>query len=276
MTDRLKQYEKVKTAISDYNRTTVNDTASHVLKGAIVFVLGKQCLKTEKLLFTGKTSGILTVSYSTDEKPTDDQISAIEEHAMKMISENTPLHIVSCSRLLAYQQYGIITDHYNHSVDTDELSIVTIDGCPSSACNGSHLQSVGALQYISINKIKHVKNKLLEFEFYVDGHRYQSDTEAETIQFIGDTANEMVTLDDFSQQPNESNDKPSNETPKEVSDTSSDTKSNEAKEPKRINEVIVKKFPHENPYTKYIKKPAPVEEKGGLSRLSHNIKCVIF
>jgi alanyl-tRNA synthetase len=140
--DARREAARVLAEASNNKRTKINDTAAHVLKGAIVRVLGDQCATTTQLLFGSTAKGTLTVSYKAAEKPTDAQLRESEIAALATIQANAAVAITQCTRSQAAERFGAsVFDDVNSTSactaeDAEQVSIVQIDGCPPNCCKG--------------------------------------------------------------------------------------------------------------------------------------------
>ena len=116
-------------------------TTLHVLKGAVVKVLGKDALWTASTYVSGK-HGRLTVKFNR--KPTSEEIKAIEELANQKVREALKVEVEVMPRSEAERVYGnIIYDLFPVPNEVKELSIVIIKDTDGSiwninACNKQH------------------------------------------------------------------------------------------------------------------------------------------
>jgi alanyl-tRNA synthetase len=144
-------------------------TALHVLKGAVVRVLGEGSLWTASTYVSGK-HGRLTVTCSA--KPSDEQVKEIEVLASKKISENLRVEVKTIPRSEAEKTYGnIIYDLFPVPPEVKELTLVIIHDTDGSiwninACNKEHLPTTGLIGKITIEKPRfRASKKLLEIPF---------------------------------------------------------------------------------------------------------------
>lgn len=156
-------------ANTNYSNEVRTHTALHILKGAVVKVLGKDAMWTASTYVSGK-HGRLTVKFNR--KPTNDEIKAIEELANKKIKENLRVEIKVMPRDEAERTYGnIIYDLFPVPQEVKELSIVIVFDTDGSiwninACNKEHCTTAGCVGEISIKKVRFRKSKqLLEISF---------------------------------------------------------------------------------------------------------------
>ncbi len=147
-------------------------TALHVLKGAVVRVLGKDALWTASTYVNGK-HGRLVVQFNR--KPTDEEIKAIEELANAKIQEDLKVEVVVMERKQAEETYGdVIYDIFKVPEEIKELSIVIVRDVDGSvwninACNKQHLPSTRPIGRIKLEKVRFRQSKnLLELPFDIE------------------------------------------------------------------------------------------------------------
>ncbi len=147
-------------------------TALHVLKGAVVKVLGENAMWTASTYVSGK-HGRLTVKFNR--KPSEDEVRAIEELANRKIKENLRIEVKVMPRNVAEQIYGqVIYDLFPVPEDVKELSIVIVYDTDGSiwninACNKQHCTTSGCIGRIKIRKIRFRRSKqLLEISFDIE------------------------------------------------------------------------------------------------------------
>jgi alanyl-tRNA synthetase len=158
--------------IESYPVEVRTHTALHVLKGAVVRVLGEEAMWTASTYVNGR-HGRLTVKFNR--KPTPEEIRAIEELANKAIEWDLPVEIIVLPREEAERRYGnIIYDLFPVPQQVKELSIVIIRGPEGriwniNACNKQHTKSTGAIGRIRLGKPRFRKSKqLLELPFDIE------------------------------------------------------------------------------------------------------------
>ncbi|MEO3993876.1 MAG: alanyl-tRNA editing protein [Desulfurococcaceae archaeon TW002] len=146
-------------------------TAIHVLKGAVVRVLGEGSLWTASTHVSGK-HGRLTVTCLS--KPSDEQVRKIEELANKKVLEDLRVEVKNIPRTEAEKTYGnIIYDLFPVPPDVEELTIIVVRDTDGSiwninACNKEHLQSTRFIGEIVLEKPRfRASKKLLEIPFNV-------------------------------------------------------------------------------------------------------------
>ena len=139
-------------------------TALHVLKGAVVKVLGEEAKWTAGVYVNG-SHGRLTVKFNR--KPTNEEVAMIEEFANRKIEENAPIEVYELSREEAERRFGEdIYDLFPIPPEVRTLKIVVIDGWNVNACNKEHTKTTGEIGRIKIKKVRFRKSKeLLEISF---------------------------------------------------------------------------------------------------------------
>jgi alanyl-tRNA synthetase len=137
-------------------------TALHVVKGAIQKVLGAKW--TTSVSVNG-SHGRISVEF--DRKPTDSEITLIEQYANNKIAENLPIMIHNLSRIEAEERWGdIIYDKFSIPEHITELSICQIKDWNINACNKEHTSSTGEIGSVRIMKPRfRAKKSLLEIPF---------------------------------------------------------------------------------------------------------------
>jgi len=147
-------------------------TALHILKGAVVKILGEKALWTASTYVSGK-HGRLTIKF--DRKPTQEEIKAIEDLANKKIEEDLRIEVKTMPREEAERAYGnIIYDLFPVPPHIKELSIVIVydrDGSiwNINACNKQHTPSSRYIGRIKLRKPRFRASKqLLELPFDIE------------------------------------------------------------------------------------------------------------
>jgi alanyl-tRNA synthetase len=143
-------------------------TAIHILKGAVVYILGKGA-KWSASAYSQGTHGGLTVQF--DRKPTDEEMKRIEEAANQKIKENVATEIHALTRSDAEARWG--DDIYDLFPLSPELKVVKIFHLPNwnvNTCGKQHCEMTGDIGEIKIEKWRYRGNKrLLEMSFDVTG-----------------------------------------------------------------------------------------------------------
>jgi len=141
-------------------------TALHVLKGAVVKVLGEEAKWTASVYVNGK-HGRLTVKFNR--KPTKEEIKEIERLANEKIRENVSVEVYELPRDEAEKRFGKeIYDLFPLPEEIRTLKVVVIEGWNINACNKEHTKTTGEIGQIKIRKVRFRKAKeLLEISFDV-------------------------------------------------------------------------------------------------------------
>ncbi len=141
-------------------------TALHVLKGAVVKVLGNEAMWTASTYVSGNR-GRLVVQFTR--KPSIEEIDKIFELANLKIREDVPIKVLHLARSEAEEIFGkIIYDLYPVPGEVDTLQVVVIDGWNINACSKEHLRSTGGVGRVRLRKWRfRGSKKLLELSFEV-------------------------------------------------------------------------------------------------------------
>jgi len=139
-------------------------TALHVVKGAVVKVLGA---KWTASVYTNGNHGRLTVKFNR--KPTNEEINEIERLANEKVKENVPIKVYELPRGEAERRFGDeMYDLFPIPPEIKTLRVVVIDGWNINACNKEHTKTTGEIGEIKIRKVRFRKSKeLLEISFDV-------------------------------------------------------------------------------------------------------------
>ncbi len=147
-------------------------TALHVIKGAVVRILGEGAMWTASTYVEGK-HGRLVVQF--DRKPTEEELKAIEDLANAKIAEDLGVEVVRMPREEAERVYGdAVYDLFRVPEEVRELYVVVIrekDGSVwnVNACSKQHLPSIGPVGRIRLGKARFRQaKKLLELPFDVE------------------------------------------------------------------------------------------------------------
>jgi alanyl-tRNA synthetase len=147
---------------------TRTHTALHVVKGAIVKVLGDDAKWTAGVSVDG-SHGRITIQFNR--KPTDEEIAEIERLANLKIEEDQPIEMHAMSRADAEARWGtLIYDLFPLPEHITELQIFHLPGWNVNACNKEHTSSTGAVGPLAISKTRYRNSKqLLEVSFDLTG-----------------------------------------------------------------------------------------------------------
>ncbi|EGG16336.1 putative alanyl-tRNA synthetase [Cavenderia fasciculata] len=149
-------------------RDPITDTACHILKGAVVTVLGTPV--TASVECNNKVKGRLTVEYDSDVKPSDENVKRIEKEANNIVKANLPLKAFSMDRKEAETKYTeskvnntYIYDKFPVPESVTTLTLVEIENWNINCCPAQHLEKTGDIGYIKIIGTNHRPQKK-EFE----------------------------------------------------------------------------------------------------------------
>jgi len=147
-------------------------TALHVVKGAVVHVLGEAAKWTASTYVNG-SHGRLVVKFSR--KPTREEIEEIERLANEAVEKNLGVEVLVLPREVAEQRFGDdIYDLFPVPPEVRELSIVVIRDVDGSiwninACNKEHTETTSCIGRIRLGKPRFRRSKeLLEIPFDIE------------------------------------------------------------------------------------------------------------
>lgn len=137
-------------------------TALHVLKGAVVKVLGAKW--TAGVNVNG-SHGRLTVQL--DRKPTSQEITTIEELANEKIRGDVPIEELEMDRTDAEERWGdTIYDLFPLPASITRLRIFRLPEWNVNACNKEHTKTTGEIGSLKISNIRfRAKKQLLEISY---------------------------------------------------------------------------------------------------------------
>ncbi len=140
-------------------------TALHVLKGAVVRVLGAKW--TAGVSVNG-SHGRLTVQF--DRKPTEEEVSKIQEEANAKIEEDAAIEIHEMERSEAEKRWGdLVYDLFPLPASIKRLSVFNLPGWNVNACNKEHTTTTGEIGPLRITKTRfRAKKGLLEISFNIE------------------------------------------------------------------------------------------------------------
>ena len=141
-------------------------TALHVVKGAVVKVLGEKAKWTASTYVSGNR-GVLVVKF--DRKSTPEEVREIERLANEKVKENVPILVYELPREEAEERFGEdMYDLFPIPQDVRTLKVVVIENWNVNACNKEHTSRTGEIGEIKIRKVRFRRNKeLLEISFDV-------------------------------------------------------------------------------------------------------------
>ncbi|MBN2335673.1 alanyl-tRNA editing protein [Candidatus Bathyarchaeota archaeon] len=142
-------------------------TAIHVVKGAIVKVLGDGARWSASAAADG-SHGRIAVQF--DRKPTEDEVREIERQANLKVEEDQPIEIHRLSREEAEARWGdYIYDLFPLPEHIRDLSVFHLPGWNVNTCAKEHTESTGQVGRITISKARYRNSKgLLEVSFNVE------------------------------------------------------------------------------------------------------------
>ena len=141
-------------------------TALHVVKGAVVRVLGEKAKWTASVYVNG-SHGRLAVKF--DRKPTPEEIAEIERLANGKVQEDVPVRVYELPRDEAEKRFGEdMYDLFPIPPEVRTLRVVVIEGWNVNACNKEHTRTTGEVGEVKIRKVRFRRSKeLLEISFDV-------------------------------------------------------------------------------------------------------------
>ncbi|MDI3475848.1 MAG: alanyl-tRNA synthetase [Thermococcaceae archaeon] len=141
-------------------------TALHVVKGAVVKVLGEEAKWTAST-YVKENRGVLIVKFSR--KPTAEEVAGIERLANEKVEEDVPIEVYELPREEAEKRFGEdMYDLFPIPPDVRTLRVVVIEGWNVNACKEEHAGTTGEVGEIRIRKVRFRPNKeLLEVSFEV-------------------------------------------------------------------------------------------------------------
>ncbi|MCD6372894.1 MAG: alanyl-tRNA editing protein [Thermococcus sp.] len=141
-------------------------TALHVLKGAVVKVLGEGAKWTASVYVDGN-HGRLTVKF--DRKPSPEEVAEIERLANEKVKENVPVQVYELPREEVEERFGEdMYDLFPVPPEVRTLRVVVIEGWNVNACKEEHTKTTGEIGEIKIQKVRFRRSKeLLEISFDV-------------------------------------------------------------------------------------------------------------
>ncbi|WP_099209254.1 alanyl-tRNA editing protein [Thermococcus henrietii] len=141
-------------------------TALHVLKGAVVKVLGRDAKWTASTYAKGNR-GVLAVKFNR--KPAPEEVEEIERLANEKVRENVPVEVYELPRGKAEKRFGDdMYDLFPVPKEVKTLKVVVIEGWNVNACNKEHTRTTGEIGEIRIRKARFRRSReLLEISFEV-------------------------------------------------------------------------------------------------------------
>ncbi|WP_297068126.1 alanyl-tRNA editing protein [Thermococcus sp.] len=142
-------------------------TALHVVKGAVVKVLGENAKWTASTHVKGNR-GVLTVRFYR--KPSLAEITEIERLANGKVREDVPINVYELPRAEAEKRFGKeMYDIFPIPPEVSTLKVVVIEDWNVNACNKEHTKTTGEIGRIKIRKARFRRSReLLEISFDVE------------------------------------------------------------------------------------------------------------
>ena len=146
---------------------TRTHTALHIVKGAIVKVLGPDAKWSTSAGVDG-SHGRIAVEFNR--KPTDQEIAEIQKKVDEKIEEDAEIEIHELSRRDAEARWGDwIYDKFPLPVSIQQLSVFYLPDWNVNACNKKHTETTGQIGAIKITKTRYRKSKqVLEVSYEVE------------------------------------------------------------------------------------------------------------
>ena len=141
-------------------------TALHIVKGAIVNVLGVDAKWSTSAGVDGRR-GRIAVEYNR--KPTSEEIEEIQRRVNEKVAEDASIEIHSMSRKAAEDRWGDwIYDKFPLPESIQHVSIFHLPDWNVNACNKQHTNSTGEVGEIEIVKTRYRNSKnVLEVSFEI-------------------------------------------------------------------------------------------------------------
>jgi alanyl-tRNA synthetase len=132
-------------------------TALHIVKGAIVKVLGPDAKWSTSANIEG-SHGRIAVEFNR--KPTDEELAQIQEKVDEKIAEDATIKIHNMSRRDAEARWGDwIYDKFPLPESIQQLSIFYLPDWNVNACNKKHTETTGMVGKIQITKTRYRNSK---------------------------------------------------------------------------------------------------------------------
>lgn len=155
---------------ADYPVEVRAHTALHVLKGAVVRVLGPGSRWTASTYVRGGHGRLVVTA---DHKPSGEELARVEGLANRVVEADVPIRVEVLPRSVAEGRYGDeIYDLFPVPGDVTELSIVVIPDpwgngfWNINACNKQHTPSTGCVGALRLGKPRYRRSRgLLELPF---------------------------------------------------------------------------------------------------------------
>ena len=142
-------------------------TALHVVKGAIVKVLGEDAKWSTSAGVNG-SHGRIAVEFNR--KPTDQEIKEIQRKVDDKIAEDAEIETHELTRKEAEERWGDwIYDKFPLPESIQQLSVFYLPDWNVNACNKEHTETTGQIGKIRITKTRYRNSKqVLEVSYDVE------------------------------------------------------------------------------------------------------------
>ena len=142
-------------------------TALHIVKGAIVKVLGPDA-KWSTSAGVDRSHGRIAVEFNR--KPTYEELTEIQTKVDEKIAEDAVIEIHELSRKDAEERWGDwIYDKFPLPESIQQLSVLYLPDWNVNACNKQHTETTGQVGSIRITKTRYRNSKqVLEVSYEVE------------------------------------------------------------------------------------------------------------
>lgn len=146
---------------------TRTHTALHIVKGAIVKVLGPDAKWSTSAGVNG-SHGRIAVEFNR--KPTEEELAEIQRKVDEKIAEDAEIEIHELSRKEAEERWGEwIYDKFPLPESIQQLSVFHLPDWNVNACNKQHTETTGQVGSIRITKTRYRNSKqVLEVSYEVE------------------------------------------------------------------------------------------------------------
>ncbi len=142
-------------------------TALHIVKGAIVKVLGEDAKWSTSAAVDGN-HGRIAVEFNR--KPTEEEINEIQNKVDQKIAEDAVIEIHELSRKEAEERWGDwIYDKFPLPESIQQLSVFYLPDWNVNACNKKHTETTDQVGRIKITKTRYRNSKqILEVSYDIE------------------------------------------------------------------------------------------------------------
>ncbi|MGM5480638.1 MAG: alanine--tRNA ligase [Nanobdellota archaeon] len=161
LTKKSKQQPVVGTiSFERRKQLTQHHTATHIINGASRKLLGNHVWQAG----AGKSEQKARLDITHFEALTDKQVKEIEELSNDIIKQDVSVTKTILPRDEAEAKYGFRL-YQGGAVPGQEIRVVDIDGFDTQACGGTHLNSTGEAEHITILKTTKIQDGIIRIEF---------------------------------------------------------------------------------------------------------------